>query len=88
MGKKDFEAENVGTGPIGINLKEYGLVAGVIDIMPVKLFLKEDGAKDNGPVIAIFNLASGGLGLISQISLKMLNEGLADIGYELIKKEI
>jgi hypothetical protein len=84
--KKEFTAENVGTGPISINSREYGLVAGVMNIMPVKLFLKEDGAKDNGPVIALFNLAPGGLGLVCQISLKMLNEGLADIGYELIKK--
>jgi hypothetical protein len=85
MSKKDFTAENVGFEPIILNKEQLGLQGPSLNIMPIKLYLKEDGAKDNGRSIALLSIDANNRGYVSQISLKMLNEGLADIGYELKK---
>lgn len=81
--KKEFTAENVGRMHIIIDREEFGLNGPLRQIMPIKLFLKEDGALDNGRSIAILSIDSNNIGHISQISLRMFNEGLSDIGYEL-----
>ena len=52
---------------------------------PVEIHLKEDGSKANEPSFCIvmtdFNNQVAG-----EISLEMLNDGLADIGYEIINR--
>lgn len=84
-GKKDFIAVNVGTNIIEVNGKELGIDGNLWSVKPVILYLKEDGTLDDKPSIAIVSIGMHNEAYFSQISLKMLNEGLADIGYEFRK---
>jgi hypothetical protein len=55
---------------------------------PVRIFLKEDGAIDDKPSFAILMTHDTTMirhQILGQVSLKMWNEGLADVGYEIIK---
>ena len=76
--EKDFKAINHRKEKI--DLSEYRPIL----MRPIEIHLKEDGSL-SGPSFAIvmthplLNYVAG------EISLKMLNDGLADIGYELKK---
>jgi hypothetical protein len=77
---KDFKAFNHDTGQI--DLSKFG---NAIQMKPIEIHLKEDGSIENKPSFAIV-MADPNIGYVfGQISLKMLNEGLADIGYELVR---
>lgn len=82
---KDFEAINVGTDPVFLN-RELAMNKIIKDLRPVKLYLKEDGSLTNKPSITIVSVDDR-FTVVSQISIEMLNDGLADIGYEFKKKE-
>jgi len=74
-----FKGIDVGKGPI--DLSPY---PSAYQLRPIEIYHKEDGAVDDGPSFGIlmicpYNIAAPVLG---QISLKMFNEGLADVGYK------
>jgi hypothetical protein len=79
---KDIIIANWGTNQIALtNIRgEY---------KPVEIHLKEDGTKDNTPSFAIVMEKPKPLGItdriFGQVSLKMLNEALNELGYEIIK---
>lgn len=58
----------------------------VSEFRPIEIHLKEDGALDDTPS---FNFLLVNeyypINITAQITLKMFNEGLADIGYEIVK---
>lgn len=78
--EKPFIGINVGNGPIKMPPTAY-------ELRPTKIYLKEDGARNNGPSVAI--LYEHPLHLqapvVGQLSIEMWNEGLKDIGYKLVK---
>lgn len=78
---KDFIGINHGTGKIDI--RDKGLST---QFKPVEIHLKEDGALGDKPSFAFVLTSPGKITVIGQLSLEMWNEGLADIGYELVKK--
>lgn len=78
---KPFKGTNVGTGAIDVSLRPL-----MYELRPVEIYLKEDGALDNGASFAIVmehpkHLVSP---VIGQLSLKMFNEGLAEVGYKIV----
>jgi hypothetical protein len=73
---KPFRGINHGTGKIVIQRES------VFELKPTEIHLKEDGDKDNNPSFMIVLEGSIGVSVVGQISLRMMNEGLADIGYE------
>ena len=77
---KDFKGFNHRKGQISIDPK-YNLT----QLKPVEIHLKEDGDLNNEPSFAIIMVRPTNNGAFGQISLKMLNEGLADIGYKIEK---
>lgn len=81
---RDFIGINHGTGKIAIGEGENEIT---VDYLPVEIHLKEDGSKDDKPSFAILmSRPETHIRIVGQLSLEMFNEGLADIGYELIKK--
>jgi len=76
---KDFNAFDHGTGPIKIGHKVHFM-------RPMEIHLKHDGAKDEGPSLAIIMTDFMNVPVMGEITVAMFNEGLADIGYELVKK--
>lgn len=79
--KKDFQGFNHGKGPI--DLRHIGHA---YQLMPVEIHLKEDGDLNDQPSLAIvLKNPDVDVTIIGQISVAMLNEGLADIGYKLVK---
>jgi hypothetical protein len=82
MDKKDFEGFNHGKDTIKIGNRFSHLW----HLKPVEIHLKEDGALDDEPSFAILMENSMlGYGAIGQISVKMFNEGLKDVGYKIVK---
>lgn len=79
---KPFKGINIGTGQFHINT--FGKIP--IQGRPVEIHLKEDGAKDDQPSFALVTVCESHT-VVGQISLKMLNDGLADIGYQLVKTD-
>ena len=80
MGKA-FKAFNHGTGPV--DLRHLGAAD---EMRPTEIHLKEDGALDDKPSFTIVMTALGRTPKFGQISLRMLNEGLNELGYEIVKK--
>ena len=77
---KPFNGYNHGVGPIPI-------MQGAAQLRPVQIHLKEDGAIDDKPSLAIVMIGNDGHSVaFGQISVEMMNEGLADIGYKLVKE--
>lgn len=76
---KDFKAINVGKGIIEVE-------SPCIELIPTELYLKEDGDIHDNPSIAIVMEREGHKKAVGQISLRMLNEGLAEIGYVFQKR--
>jgi len=79
--EKAFKAINHGTGKI--NLSNHILLK---TMRPVEIHLKEDGSSKNEPSFAIVMISPFDRPVVGEITLEMLNDGLKDIGYELIKK--
>lgn len=59
----------------------------IVVLRPIEIHLKTDGAKDNTPSFTIV-MDNGKTKAIGEFSLKMMNEGLKSIGYELKKIEV
>lgn len=59
----------------------------VMLMRPTEIHLKENGALDNTPSLAIV-MDTQTLRVVGEVSLNMLNEGLKSIGYELKKTEV
>jgi hypothetical protein len=81
--KKPFTCKSVGTGHLKFNQP-------VVQMRPTKFLLKEDGDLNDKPVFAIVmeappNHRSAGIQVVGQISLAMLNDGLSDIGYQMVE---
>lgn len=79
--QKAFIGISHGKGTIKIN-HEF-----VTQLRPIEIHMKEDGTLDDKPSFCIvMSSMMEGLSVVAgQISLKMLNEGLKDIGYEIKK---
>lgn len=58
----------------------------VRELRPTEVHLKENGALGEKPSLC-FVLDDGLIPVVGQISVSMLNKGLADIGYKLVKAE-
>lgn len=59
----------------------------LIEMIPTEIHLKEDGDTDDNPSMAIVMGNKFGHLVYGQLSLKMWNEGLADIGYKIVNYE-
>ena len=75
---KPFIGINHGTGPIK-------LMGPVTEMLPTEIHLKEDGAIGDTPSVAIVMDDFSNPVVFGQLSLKMWNEGLKDIGYKIVK---
>lgn len=71
-----FHVTHVGSGPI-----ELSGMNTVYEFRPIEFFIKEDGAKDDGPSFAIVGQTHFGAKCIMQISAKMFR-----VAYEEMKK--
>ncbi len=80
---KAFIGINHGKGNIDI---KHDLVA---QLLPIEIHLKENGTLDDKPSFAIVlsSMVKSLPVVVGQLSLKMWNEGLKDIGYEIKKIE-
>ena len=67
-----------GKGPIK-------LMGPIIELLPTEIHLKEDGDVDGNPSVAIVMSNEVAKIVVGQLSLKMWNEGLKDIGYKIVK---
>lgn len=77
---KPFNGYNHGVGPIPI-------MQGAAELRPVQVHLKEDGAIGDKPSLAIVMIGNDGVSVaFGQISVEMMNKGLADIDYTMVKK--
>jgi len=81
MEKKPFTAFNHGTNQIDV--KHLGKIK---MMLPTEIHYKEDGSITNGPSFAIVLTSPVDIPVVGQISLKMLNDGLNELGYEIVKK--
>ena len=57
-----------------------------IQFMPVEIHLIPNGDRDNKPSIALLSTRNDNNTYVNQMSLKMLNEALKDVGYEIVEK--
>jgi len=80
--EKAFKTFNHGTDPIRL-VSEPGKK--IAEGMPTELHLKEDGALNNTPSLAIIIRDIEGNRIVGQISLQMLNDGLNELGYQIVK---
>lgn len=79
---KDFKGKNWVTGRIRIEKDKEVLILKLTEI-----HLKENGSLKNEPSFAIvMENPPFHFKCVGEISLEMFNEGLADIGYKIIKK--
>ncbi len=80
---KAFIGINHGKNKINIKHKN------AIELLPIEIHLKENGSLDDKPSLCIVmsSTVEGLPVIIGQLSLKMWNEGLKDIGYEIKKIE-
>jgi hypothetical protein len=80
---KDITTKNWGKAQI--NIKGYG--NSLLESKPEEFHLKEDGAKDGSPSLAIV-MTGPVVDVVGQISIKMLAEALNELGYKLEKKYV
>lgn len=76
-------AFNWGTGIMKVDVVDKRVML----MRPTEIHLKENGALDNTPSLAIV-MDTQTLRVVGEVSLNMLNEGLKSIGYELKKTEV
>lgn len=78
---KPFKGINHGTGQIDLTHHKE-----IEEFHPVEIHLKDDGSLKNEPSFAIVLTSQySRTQVVGQISLEMLNEGLADVGYKIVK---
>lgn len=80
---KPFRGINHGKDDIDLTHLDYPPV----EFKPIEIHLKENGSITDEPSIAIVMQRPEGFAVVGQLSIKMWNEGLADIGYEIVKKK-
>ncbi|KKM25137.1 hypothetical protein LCGC14_1597930 [marine sediment metagenome] len=83
--EKAFNGFNHGKGQI--DFKVIGQSRPLVQLLPTSIHLKEEGAVDGGPSVAIVMQDSLGTAAFGQLSLNMWNEGLKDIGYKIVKDD-
>lgn len=59
----------------------------IITMRPTEIHHKEDGSKTDEPSFCIVMTSPFSPTVAGEISLEMLNDGLSDIGYEIVRKE-
>ena len=75
--EKAFVGINVGKKPIVVDKNTF-------QMLPVKIYLKENESITNKPSFALLMTCQNpDLKVIGQLSLEMLNEGLIDVGYQI-----
>ncbi|HDZ15066.1 hypothetical protein LCGC14_0501170 [marine sediment metagenome] len=79
---KAFIAIDHGTS--GIDLRHLGKL-NLIIARPIEIHHKSNGDLEDKPSFCIV-MASSMITVAGEISLKMLNDGLADIGYKIVRK--
>lgn len=80
MSSDKLTVTNHGTGKIAIVTDTES----VIETDLTHLHLKEDGTVDDKPSLAFESIVPGYI-FVSQISLKMLNDALNELGYQITK---
>ena len=68
----------------------FGVCKTPMELRPIEIHLKEDGDLDDKPSLCIVMTDMQPFSqtfFYGQISLKMFNEGLKDIGYKIVKDE-
>jgi hypothetical protein len=81
--EKAFKAFNVGTGKIDLSHHQLGLTM----MRSVEIYCKEDGSVKDEPTFSIVMTSPFSKPVFGEISLEMLNEGLNEIGFEIIRKQ-
>ena len=80
--EKEFACiKNHGTDPIDLRHLGPG-----IEMLPTELHFKEDGSIEDEMSLIMVMTHPVMLTVYGQLSLKMLNDGLSEIGYEIVKK--
>lgn len=79
--EKPFKGFNHGKGLV--DLRKHGKMQ---MMMPIEIHLKEDGSFKNEPTLTMVMIQLDTTPVCGEISLEMLNDGLNDIGYEIVRK--
>jgi len=81
--KDTFEGKNWGRGAIDLTH-----LRSITEFRPTEIHMKEDGDLDDKPSFAIvLETNTSSSCVVGQLSLKMLNSGLKDVGYQITKIE-
>ena len=80
---KDFKTIDHGTDKMDMRGLGYA-----VQVRPTELHHKSDGAKDDSPSFAIVMQGRNMAPVVGQISLKMLNEAMEELGYSIIHKRL
>lgn len=82
--ERPFIGINVGNNPI--DMRKHPTM---YELRPGEIYLKTDGAKNDEPsfAIAMFDPNKVAAPVIGQLSLEMFNDGLADVGYQIVKTD-
>jgi hypothetical protein len=78
---KSIKAVNHGLGKI--DLKEIQKTSLLVELVPVELHHKEDGDLDDKPSFCIVLKSQPGMHFYGQISLRMLDEAMNQLGYSI-----
>lgn len=83
--ERPFIGVNHGTGKVDLTDKGSKM----LELRPTEVHLKEDGTTDDKPTLTFILQGTKHIPMCvyGQIGIDMLNEGLADIGYEIIPKK-
>lgn len=82
---KPFQGFNHGTSQIVFGPeREFAFPA---ELKPIEVHIKQDGSITDEPSLCFVMVDGAGAHRFAQISLDMLNDGLADIGYKLLRKD-
>jgi hypothetical protein len=77
---KEFQGFNHGKKQV--DLSHLKVMA---QLRPTEVHLKEDGSIEDKPSLCFVMVDGSNFAMFGQISVDMFNEGLADIGYKLVK---
>lgn len=81
---KDFKGIDHGINQV--DLREHAANGQVLEMKPIEIHHKSNGSLSDGPSFVVV-MQHPLLTTFGQISLEMLNEGLADIDYEVARKK-
>ncbi len=86
MGDHPPQMKGIDVGRGQIDLRHIGFYAH--EMRPTEIHHKADGAEEGKPSFAIVMVNKAqDVAFFGQVSLKMFNKALADIGYEIKRKE-